>query len=360
MNRLDPFSITTHVFKTVEDHPIKIDVCVPKSTLEKRRSSSHATNAKCPIILRYHAGWLFGGQRDYPNWFAQWVCDLAVKHDAILVSADYRLLPEATCEEALDDIMDAYIWLSTGLSDALKSSYKDSPSDLSFLINLPIPPLRPLRNPNQSPNPEPYTPNSPTSPSAPHTGHNPTPNKSGTPPTPLTLITSLFTSISHSTALNNGKRPIVSNIPMVSPTGQFLERAIIATAAEQHGRTLDFFGPERDTRPGKRRVFPEDRIVDGRVLPPVVFIHGTEDSIAPVEGMDLFVELVRKHKAVAGMKEEEGGREREEGEVMRYCRVPGEHFVATDMKLDGSEPGWLRDSVEFLEANWLGVKSARL
>ena len=46
--------------------------------------------------------------------------------------------------------------------------------------------------------------------------------------------------------------------------------------------------------------------------------------------------------------------------MMKYCRVPGEHFVATDMKLDGSEPGWLRDSVEFLEANWLGVKSARL
>ena len=100
--------------------------------------------------------------------------------------------------------------------------------------------------------------------------------------------------------------------------------------------------------------------MDGRVLPPVVFIHGTEDSIAPVEGMDLFVELVRKHKAVAGMKEEGGEGGREEGEVMKYCRVPGEHFVATDMKLDGSESGWLRDSVEFLEANWLGVKSARL
>ena len=53
--------------------------------------------------------------------------------------------------------------------------------------------------------------------------------------------------------------------------------------------------------------------MDGKVLPPVVFIHGTEDSIAHVEGMDLFVELVRKHKAVAGMKEEggEGGREEE-------------------------------------------------
>ena len=57
MNRLDPFSVTTHVYKTVEDHPIKIDVLVPKATLEKRDPLSE-TSARCPIILRYHGGWL--------------------------------------------------------------------------------------------------------------------------------------------------------------------------------------------------------------------------------------------------------------------------------------------------------------
>ena len=86
-----------------------------------------------------------------------------------------------------------------------------------------------------------------------------------------------------------------------------------------------------------------------------MFLHGINDSIAPVEGMDSFVEWVRKYKAVAGMKEG-----REEREVMRYYRVPGEHFVATDMKLDGREPEWLKEAVKFLEANWLGVRNAAL
>ena len=46
--------------------------------------------------------------------------------------------------------------------------------------------------------------------------------------------------------------------------------------------------------------------------------------------------------------------------MMRYCRVPGEHFVATDMKLDGSEPEWLKEAVKFLEANWLDARNAAL
>ena len=307
---------------------------------------------------------------------AQWVCDLAVKHDAILVSADYRLLPEATCEEALDDIMDAYIWLSTGLTDALKSTYKNSPviaPDLDRILvggesaggycalqvgltffdqssNSTSTSTQPIPKPRAIYAEFPYV-----SLRTPHWTQSYPKQIWNQPQLPLTLITSLFTSISTSTALNNGKRPIVSNIPMVSPTGQFTERAIISTAAEQHGRTLDFFGPERDPAPGKRRVFPEDRIEDGRILPPTMFLHGINDSIAPVEGMDSFVEWVRKYKAIAGMKEE-----REEREVMRYYRVPGEHFVATDMKLDGSEPEWLKEAVKFLEANWLGARNAAL
>ena len=58
MNRLDPFSVSTHVYKTVEGHTIQIDVLVPKSTLEKKRSIPYGDNPRIPVILRYHGGWL--------------------------------------------------------------------------------------------------------------------------------------------------------------------------------------------------------------------------------------------------------------------------------------------------------------
>lgn len=50
------FFITTHTYKTVDEHPILVDVLIPKTLIQDRRG--YATNPKRPILLRYHAGWL--------------------------------------------------------------------------------------------------------------------------------------------------------------------------------------------------------------------------------------------------------------------------------------------------------------
>ncbi|KAL5512076.1 hypothetical protein ACEPAG_3597 [Sanghuangporus baumii] len=61
-------------------------------------------------LLYFHAGWLVGGQRDFQPWWSRWILDLMVKHGAIVVTADHRLILEATCEDVLDDIHDVWDW----------------------------------------------------------------------------------------------------------------------------------------------------------------------------------------------------------------------------------------------------------
>jgi acetyl esterase/lipase len=52
-----------------------------------------------------------GGQRAYQPWLSHWLLDLALQTPAILVSADYRLIPEATARDAIDDARDAVGWI---------------------------------------------------------------------------------------------------------------------------------------------------------------------------------------------------------------------------------------------------------
>ena len=90
-----------------------------------------------------------------------------------------------------------------------------------------------------------------------------------------------------------GKRPVVTNVAMLKPSGEFTDRVFLAISAEQHGRTPEFFGPERSTEKGKRRMHPEDRIEDVYKVPPLVLVHGIDDLIAPVAGSDRFIDHVR-------------------------------------------------------------------
>lgn len=173
----------------------------------------------------------------------------------------------------------------------------------------------------------------------------------GSPQLPESLVDDHFSSIATAKE-KTGKPPILSNAPMITASGAFTDRARLAISAEQHGRILEFFGPERDTSPGKRRLHPEDRIEDGLVLPPTVIIQGTDDSVSPVSGADLFVEHIRKYKAV------DGWAQKTEEEVLRYYRKPGEHFLEVELGLNDNTEDWIKEAAEFIEKNWLGKLSA--
>ncbi|CAD0084493.1 unnamed protein product [Aureobasidium vineae] len=98
---------------------IGVSVFVPKSAGKEQ---------KLPILVRWHGGALINGGRV--------IIDLAAFHSAIIVSPDYRLLPESSGLDILFDLHNFYAWLHTNLGSFLTASFpQQTPSaDLSNIL----------------------------------------------------------------------------------------------------------------------------------------------------------------------------------------------------------------------------------
>lgn len=51
----------------------------------------------------------------YPEWFSQWILDFAALNDCIIISPNYRLLPESCGIDILQDIEEFWKKLDGGL-----------------------------------------------------------------------------------------------------------------------------------------------------------------------------------------------------------------------------------------------------
>ncbi|KAL4894559.1 Alpha/Beta hydrolase protein [Aspergillus ambiguus] len=67
-------------------------------------------------MVRWHGGGFVVGHRMYEPWFAQWLLDLALDNEAIVITPDYRLLPESSGSEILSDVVHFWGWAQTTLS----------------------------------------------------------------------------------------------------------------------------------------------------------------------------------------------------------------------------------------------------
>ncbi|KAL5478570.1 hypothetical protein ACEPAI_2754 [Sanghuangporus weigelae] len=92
----------------------------------------------------------------------------------------------------------------------------------------------------------------------------------------------------------------------------------------------------------------DDRIVEGRIWPPTIFLQCSEDSVVPLAGIEKFVDFLRRHKAVKGL--EEG---RDDDEMLRLVVHRGEHAYGFDNVLHIDDEDWLKESVAFIERHWL-------
>ncbi|KAL5497708.1 hypothetical protein ACEPAH_2639 [Sanghuangporus vaninii] len=344
-DRFASFQLSTHTYKRVGNASILVDVLIPKRLIQ---GSPPTQKTKRPVMIRIHGGWLVLGKRDYPFWFSAWALELALKHDAIIVNPDYRLLPEARTEDILDDMDDLWKWVCHDLEneiqklDACKGiqvdlgrvlvlgdsaggylalqtaiSYFNPESKESIRAVIAAYPMVDLRSPL-------WTTDYPK-------------QVLDFPQFPNSIIDDFLASVA-----NSEERTVVSNARTDDP-----RRAPLAVALTQHGRYLEVLGTDRDPVPGKRRIHPEDRIVDGKSLPPVLFLHGADDSAVPVSGTENFVELLRKRKAVQGL---DGGMD--EKKVLRLVVAPGDHGFENDFHID--EAGWMEESMAFIEKHWLG------
>lgn len=62
------------------------------------------------------------GSCDFADWCPAWIIELALKHNAVLVQPDYRLLPEADGEQILDDMVDFWAWLGRDLPSIIQEN----------------------------------------------------------------------------------------------------------------------------------------------------------------------------------------------------------------------------------------------
>ncbi|KAJ3540208.1 hypothetical protein NM208_g5160 [Fusarium decemcellulare] len=112
LSRFDDFQILETTYKIVSGHEIACHVLVSKRLVERARQSPTEPR---PIIWRFHGGGFIAASSLFPDFFQPWVLQLASLHDAIIVSCDYRLAPEATLDEIIEDVDDCFRWIQDKL-----------------------------------------------------------------------------------------------------------------------------------------------------------------------------------------------------------------------------------------------------
>ncbi|KAF5647839.1 uncharacterized protein FTJAE_1522 [Fusarium tjaetaba] len=99
----DPFTIIRTYYESAGIQ-IGVDILIP------RRLKSHSP----PVIVRIHGGFLITGSSLFPAWFSKWVLDFAEEQDAVIISPNYRLLPEVKGRDIIHDMGNFWNWLHSG------------------------------------------------------------------------------------------------------------------------------------------------------------------------------------------------------------------------------------------------------
>ena len=82
-------------------------------------SNSITNRDIAPVVLFFHAGGLTAFSRKFIN---PSVVQAALSRGWTLVSVDYRLLPQASAEDILDDVKDAYRFATDALTGTVDTS----------------------------------------------------------------------------------------------------------------------------------------------------------------------------------------------------------------------------------------------
>ncbi|KAJ8070941.1 hypothetical protein OCU04_001299 [Sclerotinia nivalis] len=119
-NRLALFNIHTTPYKTVHGVEIPAHILIPKSIT----SNTQPGTRKYPVLVRFHGGYLVSGSALYNEWLLPWTMDFVLQNSAILVMPDYRLLPEATGQDILEDLKDFWAWFKSSGTFGLVAYFK--------------------------------------------------------------------------------------------------------------------------------------------------------------------------------------------------------------------------------------------
>ena len=111
MSRVAPFTRIDLPYRIINGVPLEATILIPLSI----STSLSTREKKHPLMVRWHGGGFVVGHRMYEPWFAHWLLDLALDHDAIIITPDYRLLPESNGSDILEDVAHFWRWIQNDL-----------------------------------------------------------------------------------------------------------------------------------------------------------------------------------------------------------------------------------------------------
>ncbi|KAI0127339.1 Alpha/Beta hydrolase protein [Xylariales sp. AK1849] len=103
LDLLPLFDVFVETYKTVNEHPIGVHILVPKEKSASER----------PVLVKLHGGAWHEAASDH--FFRPWTLELALKHKAVMVTPDYRLMPESQFPDIVDDLRDLWHWVENDL-----------------------------------------------------------------------------------------------------------------------------------------------------------------------------------------------------------------------------------------------------
>lgn len=267
-SRFNGSHIITKVYKVIDGHEIEVDILYANNL-----DIASTQQRPAPIILRFHGGGLMCGSSLYPLFFAPWLLQLAERHSAVIVSPNYRLLPEASVQDILDDLQDSLTWTLETLPRVAREEVGirvdtgrimvtgDSAGGyLSLLTGLihhdkirAVHASYPMIEIEGS-----------------HFSGRTEKEVFGLPMMPKDFVTDYLSNMSSTT-----KQDVVSSDPNA-------ERAQLLFGFIQYGRFDELFSLD------KREYFPLFHLKDGGRFPRggVVIWHGRDDTVVPVEGSE--------------------------------------------------------------------------
>ena len=321
MSRFDDFNVLTTSYKRIGQHDISLNV-----VYEKGLSSKSAAQ---PVIIRFHGGGLVAADSMFPDFFGFWLLELAKKNQAVIVSANHRLLPESNASDILEDLDDVWKWVQSSLRPFLKEKSEAAlDCDLKRIlvtgesaggylaVQLAIDHSDEIRTffaqyPMIDMKSRWFTESFEKS-------------VFGIPQLPSTTVDDHLTQVKAREKLAGNQKIVVTSDPK-------LQRGPLMFCMIQQGLFRDYF----DVNNG--RLFPIDRLEDGERLPSAggLIWHGEKDSVVPLAGSVRFRDTVQKYNP--------------DVKVLLEVR-PGEHGFDTTAKMSDD---WVDGATKEFIAAWL-------
>lgn len=340
--KLNGFDLIQTNYKSIGDHGLRTDILIPQTEYDGAR----------PLIVRVHGGGLVSqflslespthdrshtnsfqmmGDSLYMDWWPHWVSDLALQKNAIIISPNYRLLPEATSADIYADLDDFWTWLRAPSLATLLSNHK-TPTKLDldrifvtgesaggllslYLTLVHAEEIRAASSayPCVALNADSFS------------------QSRANPPFGVSISESMVEENFKAAVLGTAKSTITSEQSLTFMLG-----------AVQHGYLSKFY--QRDAEGAAQEVlYPMTRLENpGFKIPRggIAVFHGRQDSVVPLGDVELFVK--RANELLKARSGEEGG-------VTLTVR-DGEHGFDGPVRL---EEVWLQDAMRKAISVWL-------